>query len=225
MKELQIIFGTLILIWTMFGNSQAQTKVFSEAKGSRAADNKIYDYEKWEFSIGKDKYEINKNGCGKRLKGNNSIDNFRFSIEGAYFIDRVIYFAEYKNDLLLVGERSFDDSGGGFILRLDGKTLKTKWLTAIPSFNIARGLIKENAAYLAGIGYAAKINLDTGGCIWKHEDFYRKYKENGAFNIFETPKIEGNIITFTENQDDYNRPPNIIKFNKNSGKVIEVKVN
>jgi len=225
MKKLQIIFGAFILIWTLFGNSKAQTKVFSEAEGSRAANNKVYDYEKWSFSIGEDKYEINKSGCGKKTEGNNSVANFCFSIEDADYIDRVIYFAEYKKDLLLVAELSFGPDGGGFIIRLDGKTLKTKWRTAIPSFNVAQGLIEDNSAYLAAVGYAAKINLDTGKYLWKHKDFYRKYKEDGAFNIFETPKIAESIIVFTENQDDYNRPPNVIKFNKNSGKVIEVKVN
>ncbi|MDQ3130350.1 MAG: hypothetical protein M3Q99_06270 [Acidobacteriota bacterium] len=215
----------LILTLFYFKNSQAQTKVFSEAKGSRAADNKIYDYEKWFFSIGKDKYEINKSGRGKRMKENSSVSTFRFSIEDADYIDRIIYFAEYKNDLLLVGELSFGLDGGGFIIRLDGKTLKTKWRTDISALNIAQGLIEDNATYLAGVGFVSKISLETGKYIWKHDDLYRKYKESGAFNVFEIPKIEQNIITFTENQDMYKRPQNIIKFNKTDGKVIEVKVN
>ena len=104
MKKSQIIFLSIILVFASIGNLQAQTKVFSEAKGSRAANNRVYDYEKWNFSIGEDKYEINKSGCGKKTEGNNSVNNFCFSIEGADYIDRVIYFAEHKNDLLLVGE-------------------------------------------------------------------------------------------------------------------------
>ncbi len=113
MKKFQIIFLLIILAFTSVEDTEAQEiKVFSEAEGLRATVDKVYDYEKWNFSIGEDKYEINKSGRGKKMKGNNSARNFRFSIEDAYFIDRVIYFAEYKNDLLLVGELSFDDAGG-----------------------------------------------------------------------------------------------------------------
>jgi len=137
----------------------------------------------------------------------------------------VIYFLEYKNDLLVIFESDIGDGRGAFIVRFNGKTLKPKWQQNIPAFNVAKGVIENNSVFLAAIGYAAKINLDTGKYVWKHEDFYRKYKEDGAFNIFETPKIEGNVIILTENQDDHKRPPNVIKFNKNSGKVIEVKVN
>jgi len=225
MKKLQIIFGAFILIWTLFGNSKAQTKVFSEAEGSRTVNNKVYDYEKWNFSIGEDKYEINKNGHGKKMKGNNSVDNFRFSIEDADYIDRVIYFAEYKNDLLLVGELSFGLDGGGFIICLDGKTLKTKWRTAIPSFNVAQGLIEDNSAYLAAVGFISKINLETGKYIWKHDGLYRKYDESGAFNVFLTPQIKDDLIIFKED-DTLNRGFNHqIQVDKSSGKIIKVLLN
>ena len=217
----------IFLAITVFGLnefSQAQTKVFSEAKGKPFV-GRVYDFEKWNFLIGKQKYEIKNNGQGKRLVGNNRIKRFHFLLEKNEIIEHRIYFARYKNDLIVICETSIFDSGAGFITRLDGKTLKAKWRKDIPAFNVAKGLIEGNSAYLGGIGFAAKINLENGKYLWKHEDFYRKYREDGAFNVFEVPKIKGNVITYTENQNDYNRPPNIIKFNKNSGKVIEVKIN
>ncbi len=219
------IYFVLILILLSFGNSPAQeTKVFSEAKGS-GKYQASYDFDKWNFSVGKNRYEIRKDGKAKRTNIKNRITNFHIRLDKDELLERAIYFAQYKNDLLLICEVSVADAGSGFIARLDGKTLKTKWQGNISSFNTTKGLIEGKSAYLAAGGFVAKMNLDTGKYIWKHEDFYRKYKEDGAFNIFETPKIEGNIITLTENQDDYKRPSNVIKFNKISGKVIEVKVN
>ena len=224
MNKSQIIFLSVILVFALTGNSQSQTKVFSEAKGS-GKYQASYDFDKWNFSVGRDRYEIRKNGTANRTNNKNVITNFRFKIDKDETLVRVVYFLEYKNDLLLISESDIGDGRGAFIVRLDGKTLKPKWQQNIPAFNVAKGVLENDSVYLAAIGYAAKINLDTGKYIWKREDFYRKYKADGAFNVFETPKIEGNIITFTENQDNYNRPPNVIKFNKNSGKVIEVKVN
>lgn len=224
MKKLQIIFLSIILVFALIGNLQAQTKIFSEAKGS-GKYQASYEFDKWNFSIGKNRYEIRKNGKAKRTDSKNRITNFRFKLDKDEILSRVVYFSEYKNDILLISEIEIADGSRGSIVRFDGKILKPKWQLSISAFNIAKGVIENNSVYLAAIGFAAKINLDTGKFIWKHEDFYRKYKENGAFNIFETPKIEGNIITLTENQDNYKRPPNVIKFNKNNGEVIEVKVN
>lgn len=223
LKFKRICFVLTFLLF-FFGNSQAQTRVFSEAKGKPIV-GRIYDFDKWNFSIGKQKYEIKNNGQGKRTVGRNRPTTFRFLLDKDEIIDRVVYFAEYRNDLILICETSIFDGGAGFITRLDGKTLKAKWRRQIPAFNVAKGLIERNSVYLAAVGFAAKINLETGKYLWKHEDFYRKYREEGAFNVFEVPQMKGNVITYTENQDDYNRPPNIIKFNKNSGKVIEVKIN
>jgi hypothetical protein len=223
-SNLKNISFVLLFILLSFGNLQAQTRIFSEAKGKPFVD-RSYDFEKWNFTIDGQKYEIKNNGQGKRIVGKNRVKKFLLPLDKKEILDRVIYFAGYKNDLLLICETSVFDAGAGFIIRLDGKSLKVKWKKHILGFNIARALIEGKTAYLAAVGFAAKINLETGSFIWKHEDFYRKYKEEGAFNIFEVPKIRGNIITYTENQDEYNPLPNIIKFNKYSGKVIEVKVN
>lgn len=221
-KYLLVILVFFILL--VFQNIQAQqTKIFSEAEGTPAAADRIYDYEKWNFSVGNNQYEIKKNGKAQRIDENNRVTDFYIKIKDAENLVR-IYFAQYKNDLILLCEDETWDAGRGFITKLDGKTLKPKWRKHIYGFNVARGLIEDNSAYLAAIGFAAKINLDTGKYIWKHDDFYRKYNEDGAFNIFEVPEIQGDTIVYTE-KSIYQRPPNIIKFNKNSGDVIQVSIN
>lgn len=222
-KKLPIIFVSLFLVFLLLEDSTAQTKAFSEARGS-GERQAYYEFDKWNFSIGKNRYEIRKNGRAKRTDGRNRVTNFRIGVEDGE-LSRIIYFYVYQNDLILMSELDFQESGGAFIVRLDGKTLKTKWRRDIFGFNIPKGLVEGNSAYLAAVGYAAKINLDTGKFLWKHDDFYRKYKEDGAFNIFQTPEIKGRVVVLTERKDEYNQPPNVIKFDKMSGKVIEVTVN
>lgn len=224
-KSQKTIFVLILVLFALASVEAQQIKTFSEATGS-GKYQASYDFDKWNFSVGKNRYEIRKNGKAKKTDSKNRITNFRIMLDKGEQVEGQIYFYQYKNDLILVCETAPTfDSGAGFIARLDRKTHRTIWKLHIPTFNIVQGLIEGNSAYLAASGFAAKINLDTGKYLWKHKDFYRKYKEDGAFNIFGTPRIEGNIVTFTENQDDYKRPPNLIKFNKTSGKVIEVKVN
>lgn len=226
MDRLKFCRICFVLIFTLatFGNAQAQQpKVFSEAKG--LGSNPGYSFAKWNFSVGKDLYEVEANGSAVRKTGKNISTKFRLKLEKDATLVKIVYFAKYQNDLVIISEWDDGGYGAGFITRLDGNTLKPKWRIEIPAFNVAKGIIENNSVYLAAVGYAAKVNLETGKYIWKHEDFYHKYKKSGAFNIFETPEIKGNIIVLTENQDDYNRPPNIIRFNKISGKVIKVTVN
>lgn len=212
----------VFLGFLLFGNLFAQTKVFTEANCFKASSEKIFDCEHWSFSMGEKKFEIENGGRGKLTIPEKTSQVFSVSINNADYIDRVIYFAEIGEDLLLIGELSFSDAGGGFIARLDAKSLKTKWSSVIPAFNIASGLIEDNSAYIAGIGFIAKINLNSGKYIWKHDDLYRKYDENGAFNVFLTPRTKGELVIFEE-EDSLNRGfDHQIHVNKSSGKIVNV---
>lgn len=203
-------------------HAQDRTRTFSEATGEKAAADKIYDFEMWRFSIGSFSYEIDKTGMARRrdLRGGSAI--FELDLAGSDNLARV-YYAQYEGDLLLLCEDETWDAGSGFISRFDGRTLRQKWRAQIPGFNVANGLIEGNSAYLGAIGFAAKLDLDSGEFIWKHQNFYRKYRENGAFNVFYTPKIVGREVVYTENR--FGKRPNIIRFNKNNGKVVKVELN
>jgi len=221
MKKLQI--GFLLIIFALIGNLQAQTEIFSQAKGS-GVNQAYYEFDKWNFSIDKDRYEISKNGKGRRISEKNVVTNFRFALEKAEQFYRVVYFARYKNDLLLLSEISDGGYGSGFTVRLDGKTLKTKWQTDVDGFNVGQGLIENKFAYLTAIGFIAKLDLRTGKYIWKHNNLYRKYKESGAFNIFLTPQIKDGLVIFKEDDIEERGIDNQLLVNKTSGKIIEVLV-
>jgi hypothetical protein len=220
-----ILFPILLVFFFVTGiYAQGQPRPFSEAAAAKAAPDKHYDSEKWTFALGSYDYEIDRNGSAQRRREQSAPVRFRLDLGGSSEVVRV-YHAEYKGDLLLLCEDQLGGEGSGFISRFDGASLRQKWRVAIPAFNIANGLIEGNSAYLGAIGYAAKLNLDTGKIIWKHDDFYRKYREEGAFNIFDVPKIVGNEVIYVESQDRVGRKPNVIKFNKTNGKVIKVELN
>jgi hypothetical protein len=191
---------------------------FSEAKGS-GVDAALYDFDKWNFSIGDTTYEILKSGKATRKDAKDRITNFRIKLEVDEELERVVYFFEYKGDLILLCESSVFEAGSGFVTRLDYVSLQPEWKTDIPGFNIAKGLVEDDFAYLAAIGFVGRISLATGKYIWKHDDLYRRYKESGAFNIFLTPQLSGNSVIFKE--EDTN---NQIDVNKASGKIVKVLV-
>ena len=193
--------------------SQSQrARIFTEIKGYPEESP-----ESFEFSIQKYKYKITTNGKGKRT-GDSSSRSFNLHLNREDLLDRVIYYAEYQGDLLLICEVSDGDGGAGFITRLNGRTLRIKWKRWIPAFNIGQGLIEHKHAYLTAIGFIAKINIESGAYVWKHDDLYR---EEDTFNHFNLPKLLGDIALFIEDTI-YDRPAKTIRVNKYNGKIISI---
>jgi hypothetical protein len=203
--------------------SQLETRPFLEPEGRKPSRPEPYEFDRWNFRLGEFRFEVDKSGIGRRLNSRGKYTRFRVKIEKDEWIERV-YYAEYKGDLVLLCEVNAGGYGSGFVVRLDDRTLRQMWRVHIPAFNVARGLIENNSAYLGAIGFAAKLNLDSGRYHWKHDDFYRKYHKDGAFNMFDLPKIVGNEVIYTEDQEMYNRKPNSIRFNKQTGRVLKVEL-
>lgn len=212
----------VLLIFTPSAFSQVPTRHFLEPEALQLSAERVpFEFDQWNFPLGGLRFEIDRNGTGLRLDPQRRPVSFRIKIEKDEEITRV-YYAEYKSDLILLCEVEAGDYGGGFVVRLDSRTLKQKWRAIIPAFNITRGLIEEDSAYLAASGFAARLNLTSGQYGWKHEqNFFRKYSEQGEFNVFELPVVAGDEIILTEDQE-YSKRPSKIRFNKKSGKVIKM---
>src|SRR5262249_18393370 len=84
-----------------------------------------------------------------------------------------ILFAEYQNDLLVAGEVSDGESAGTFMARIDGLTLRKKWLVEIPGFNAPLPRIEGSHAYVAASWFIGKVDLEHGVYLWKHRDTSR----------------------------------------------------
>jgi hypothetical protein len=214
MKKIAITSALVLFILTVTANIQAQTNEFAEAVGSGTGE--LSEFAKWSFSIGADKYEVSNNGRAKRINGKKSVTNFRLPLANNEILSRIVYFARYKNDLILLCESSDGESGGGLIISFNGTTLKQKWQANISGFNVGQGLIENQFAYLTAIGFVAKIDLVTGKYVWKHNNLYK----NSAFNSFEIPELDGSNVIFTENKESEQSSPNIIAVNKISGKIV-----
>ncbi len=214
MKKTAILSIFIFFVLSLTANIRAQTAEFSEAVGSGTGE--LSEFAKWSFSIGADKYEVSNNGRAKRTDSKKSVTNFRLSLAKNEMLSRTIYFARYKNDLILLCELSDGESGAGLIFSFNGTNLKQKWQANIGGFNVGQGLIENNFAYLTAIGFVAKINLATGKYIWKHDNLYN----NGAFNSFDMPELDGSNVIFTESKGTEENSPNIIAVNKSTGKIV-----
>lgn len=214
MKNLQNVFIAIFLILFLFGTSEAQTKTcpsfyFSTAKGS-GKNQAYFEFDKWRFSIGKDKYEIRKNGEVKRIGRKGFTQNFSYKLEDAQSI-RQVYFACYINDLILLFETIDGRNDRGVIIRFDNR-LQPKWESVIPDWNIGKGLIEEKNAYLTARRFIGKLSLEDGKYIWKIEKDF-------GFHGFEAPRLKDNSVFFRE---DVNSGTHTVEINKISGEIIKI---
>lgn len=213
MKLLTLFILTIALAIT----SIAQTAQFSEAIGSGTGVEG--SFAKWNFETEGDKYEILSIGKIKRLDSGNRSISAQLPKRKNETLSRVVYFANFKTDLILLYEITAGGEGAGYIVRLDGKTLKLKWKAGVFGFNVGKGLMENSFAYITAIGFVGKINLLSGKYVWKHDDLYGWNKNSGAFNSFELPELDGNNVKFIEKTND--NLINQIIINKTTGKIIK----
>ena len=127
----------------------------------------------FEFSTLSYSYRILRNGGGRRTGGPSPARPFNLRLSRHLpYLDSFIYHAQYLDDILLICGVTNYDYGVGFIARLNGRTLRIKWKRDIPSFNVGQGLIEGKHAYVTAIGFTGKIDLDSGGYVWEHDDLY-----------------------------------------------------
>ena len=167
------------------------------------------------FCVGK-QYEIEGDGQGKRIAPQ-APQSFRLHLDKDVFLEAV-YFAEYKGDLLFLCQISNGESGGGFIARLDERTLKTKWKRDLPGFNVGPALIESNFAYLTTIGFIGKIDLRSGGLPGRTTLF----RNGDTFTSFELPQLDNQNVLFKE-KTIYNPPAKTIVVEKQSGRILQIR--
>lgn len=207
---------TFILLTLMFFlATSARGQQFSTA---RNVPEKSYDPTQFEFSIADYNYTIFKSGRGRR-KRNGETRSFNLRVSRSEHLTGEIYYVAHEGDLVLIGEVSDELYGGGFIARLDGRTLRIKWKRNIQGFNVGKGLKDGKYAYVTGIGFIGKIDLNAGRYVWQHDNLYMR-DAGGAFNSFELPEVQGDLVIFKE-LPAYNRQKQaVVKVDRASGKVI-----
>lgn len=182
---------------------------FSHA-AERNSGNAPFGVSEFEFTLGGYKYTIKENGNGKRTGGGVSPRSFKVPVERGFSIIRMDY-AEYQGDVVLSCEDRDVESVGDFIVRLDRKTLTPKWKQLGGG-----GLIEEDSVYAIGWSLIGKLGLSSGAYVWKHDNLYN----DGHFQSFDPPKIEGEFVAFTEHVAAGDRTPETITVQRQSGEVV-----
>ena len=215
------ITNAIILVLLLTGSANSQQSSFPFSPATSVPDNG--DPTHFEISTANYSYSISSSGRGVRKgSGEPKARSFRLRLDRGDRFTGVIYHAEYQGDVLLICEATNDLDGVGFIFRLDGRTLRTKWKRTIPAFNVGQGLIDDKYAYVTGIGFIGKINLNSGVYVWRHRDLYRR--NNQAFNSFELPELQGPLVVFSERPDYLRKKVAVIKVERASGRIVSLEV-
>lgn len=185
----------MALLWAASGLAQPQ------APASKPAELRLFGLPvavaqgrrliAFEFPVAESKYHITRAGLGTRSRGASPPQAFNLHLSRGDLI-RALYYAEYQGDALLLVEVSNGAYGAGFLVRIGGAVPDIQWKQALPGFNVGRGLIEEDFAYVTAMRFVGKVNLRTGSYLWRHEDLAR----GGAFDAFDAPRLEGNTVLF-----------------------------
>ena len=168
----------------------------------------------FEFPAAGYKYHIVRNGLGSRSDGAAPAQSFNLHLSQGDFI-RALYYAEYQGDALLLLEVSNGAYGAGFLVRIGGAIPDIKWKQALPGFNVGKGLIEGDFAYVTARRFVAKVNLRSGSYAWRHEDQERQ----GAFDAFDAPRLEGSTVLFPAHRAAAGRATTVT-VDKQTGRVL-----
>ena len=138
--------------------------------------------------------------------------NFDLKMGLAGRLDRV-YFAEYEGDVLLLYETTNGRDRRAFLERMDQKTLKLRWITAIDGFNLGPGLVDGKEAYLVASNLLAKVELQTGSYLWQTPT-----EDESASEQFLPPRISNDHVVFQVDAEN----GRTIEVDKETGKVLKV---
>ncbi|HST51893.1 MAG TPA: hypothetical protein VLJ61_07770 [Pyrinomonadaceae bacterium] len=208
-------------------NAPAETlhKTFQQARESQSGPPAVFEFELSDFA-----YRVSVNGNGARTREGKPTRGFNLRLEGGEEILRVL-FAEYDGDLLLICEFKPGkvNIGGAAIFRLLQPSMRARWSQRIPSNGISAHR-EGSSLFMAGIGFIARLNLNSGQYDWQHANLVKR--EPGKFvyfGAFDEPEVSGGEILFREERYNENLvrtyDPNIAKTivaDKKTGEIIRI---
>lgn len=209
--------GLMTLLLLFAASASPQEKSAPESpKTFREARKVSEDFPpSFEFELNGFTYQLAGNGAGRRIRGG-STRLFNLRLDGGDYLERVYYALHRENVLLLCGV-SDGESGAGFVTRLEQPSMRARWKSHIPAFNVGPGLIEEEHVYVTGIGFVARLDLRKGEFVWQHDDLYRE--SGGSFNSFETPQVEGDAVLFKERPVG-DSPAKTLRVHRRTGKIL-----
>jgi len=130
-----------------------------------------------------------------RILDTSRVRTFRLPLPNSGFHVTGLRAFEVGSDLILIPEYSDAESAGGYVLRLALNPIRVRWVSKRFGFNVAPPLPELPFLYVAAFGTVAKLNLNSGMYVWRHDNLYEP--KTGAFNVFQQPARDGNSVVFT----------------------------
>lgn len=135
-------------------------------------------------------YAIRHDGLGEGSTLQGMRKTFVLRMGGTGRLQR-LYFAEYEGDLLLEYEVTGPRGNWGYVLRMDQKKMKFRWITPVSGDNLGPGLIDHHDLYFGASNLLAKIDLHTGAYLWQQSELQQ-------ILTFGIPAIKADTVVFRD---------------------------
>ncbi len=125
-----------------------------------------------------------------------------------------------QKDLILGYGTSNGEDGTSFACRIGGDLSTIRWCKNIGRFN-QNFSVSDDSVWVGAVGFAARLNINNGKYIWRHEDLYKQENGTDAFVITCPVSEDETTVTFY-GQDTNNRNNQQLKVERKSGSIIEI---
>jgi hypothetical protein len=209
---------------------------FNEAEVNSAVKQGDFRDGLFSFSIGEYYYEVS--GAGQltvylfRDSKKNKLKEFSLDFPDPALVVKIGYYL-YEGDLII--SYSFlidaliqrgkdivhDKVEQGRMIRIDKRTLETKWVVISGISDPGVPAIAGRSVYVSDTGVIGEIDLATGAYLWRHDVFSQR--KGARFGYFKMPRIEGDYVLFEEDVSSTSpRTPRIIQVKRRTGKIISM---
>lgn len=197
-------------------SSAAQTKdaaiLSSEALGVSSVSGSEPD----SFSCQFQEFTLNvgKNGAGE-LRTSTSKNKIELEINQKQWIEQLSFLSN-KTHLYLFLHLTNGDEGSARVCKLDLLSGKLSWVLDLPLLNLGHALLSQDRMYLSAMGFVGCVDATSGKIIWSHSNLYEPGKN--TYTAFGPPELTKDAVVFTEKVIRSNRQPNILRFDRLTGK-------
>jgi outer membrane protein assembly factor BamB len=204
-----VIVVLLLLVSSVCGQAQTVSPQLPLVRVDRIGEATARSF--FVFSTSMRNYAIRHDGHGESWSTNTMRKNFDLRMGGAGRLER-LYFVEYESDLILEYEVTDQRGDWGYVLRMDQKTMKLKWIMPLSANNLGPGLIAATDLYFSASNFLARLDLPTGAFVWQQAQPDHEW----AFGI---PTLKGGKIVF----QDEGETGRVVEVDTNTGRPIKNK--